>query len=100
MLLGPSRAWAEHLRAIGWQDAVASATISRNPRSCWRSDAELRRRDRDLREAPISGERHVHGPAHEAADEGPLKIADAGDRAAVERDEQVACPQPRARRRT
>src|SRR5439155_16531144 len=99
MLLGPSRAWAEHLRAIGWQDAVASATISRNPRSCWRSDAELRRRDRDLGETPVSGERHVHGPADQAADEGPLKIADAGDRAAVERDEEVARSQPGVGRR-
>src|SRR6185437_16124950 len=70
---------------------VAHATIARNSGSCRRaSDAKLDRGQRNLRERAITLQGHVDRAPDELADERPLEIADARDRAAVDRDDDVA----------
>src|SRR5439155_16471368 len=93
--------------------SVAWATISRNAAGRRRgvrapnrrragaggSDAKLRRDDLDVGEPSVPLEGHLHGSSDEVAHEGPLEVADAGNRPAVEGHDQVPGPDPGARRR-
>src|SRR3954469_2989336 len=54
------------------------------------SGAELGRRDRDVGEHAVTLEGQVDLPTDEIAHEGSLEIADTGDRATIERDDDVA----------
>src|SRR6266566_5270142 len=54
------------------------------------SDAQLCRRDRDVRQLAVPLELDLDRATNEVADERPLEIADARDRPPVKRDDQVA----------
>src|SRR4051812_17018708 len=56
------------------------------------SGAELGRRDHDVGQHPVTLEGQVDLPTDEIAHEGSLEIADTGDRATIERDDDVAGP--------